>query len=98
MKRLFGNQVPVGRERGDYHSRPVTSPAQSLTGQALGLYRWSETNSRQESTKITTAEAAVLQSYPPDFEFVGNKGEVGQQIGNAVPPRVVRAALQAVWA
>ncbi|MDF2920518.1 MAG: MPMin1 [Microbacterium sp.] len=31
---LVGNQVPRGRERGDYHSRPADAPAQTITGQA----------------------------------------------------------------
>lgn len=35
---LVGNQVPRGRERGDYHSRPSSYPAQTLTG--AGLRSW----------------------------------------------------------
>jgi DNA (cytosine-5)-methyltransferase 1 len=31
---LVGNQVPRGRERGDYSSRPSTAPAQTITSQA----------------------------------------------------------------
>nr|WP_246367336.1 DNA cytosine methyltransferase [Microbacterium marinum] len=31
---LVGNQVPRGRERGDYHSRPSTVPAQTITAQS----------------------------------------------------------------
>lgn len=35
---------------------------------------------------ITHLEAALLQSFPEDFKFCGNKIDVGIQIGNAVPP------------
>ncbi len=35
---------------------------------------------------ITHREAALLQSFPEDYEFIGSKIEVGVQIGNAVPP------------
>lgn len=35
---LVGNQVPRGRARGDYHSRPATAPAQTLTG--VGARSW----------------------------------------------------------
>ena len=28
----------------------------------------------------------MLQTFPIDFEFVGNKVDVARQIGNAVPP------------
>jgi Alw26I/Eco31I/Esp3I family type II restriction m6 adenine DNA methyltransferase len=35
---------------------------------------------------ISQREAARLQSFPDRFVFLGNRGAVGQQIGNAVPP------------
>ncbi|SHN46460.1 DNA cytosine methyltransferase [Cryptosporangium aurantiacum] len=35
---------------------------------------------------ITHREAALLQSFPSDFEFEGTKIQVARQIGNAVPP------------
>lgn len=35
---------------------------------------------------ITHLEAALLQSFPENFEFCGSKINVGVQIGNAVPP------------
>lgn len=39
-----------------------------------------------EDRAITNRERALLQSFPRDYEFVGNKSEVQQMIGNAVPP------------
>jgi DNA (cytosine-5)-methyltransferase 1 len=35
---------------------------------------------------ITHLEAALLQSFPDSFKFLGSKISVGVQIGNAVPP------------
>jgi DNA (cytosine-5)-methyltransferase 1 len=35
---------------------------------------------------ISQREAARLQSFPDDFEFVGSKTSINKQIGNAVPP------------
>ena len=50
-----------------------------------------------EITRITVAEAATLQSYPPGFVFAGNKGKQGLQIGNAVPPLLAQRVLEHLW-
>lgn len=39
-----------------------------------------------EDRPITHREAARLQTFPDDFEFVGGKTSVARMIGNAVPP------------
>lgn len=36
-------------------------------------------------------ELARAQSFPDDYQFCGNKGEVVKQIGNAVPGRIAKA-------
>lgn len=40
---------------------------------------------KHESRSITVREAAVLQSFPLDFNFVGSMGSAFEMIGNAVP-------------
>ncbi|MEU9379534.1 DNA cytosine methyltransferase [Streptomyces sp. NPDC048279] len=44
--------------------------------------------SAPEPIKITAREAGVLQSFPADYPWQGNKGQMFSQIGNAVPPRL----------
>lgn len=46
--------------------------------------------------RVTVAEAAALQSYPPGFTFAGTKTKQFLQVGNAVPPLLAEAILQAV--
>ncbi|WP_338676822.1 DNA cytosine methyltransferase [Streptomyces sp. SCSIO 30461] len=39
-----------------------------------------------EPIRITAREAGILQSFPADYPWAGNKGQRFSQIGNAVPP------------
>lgn len=48
--------------------------------------------------RVTVAEAAVLQTFPPDYPFTGNKGERYRQIGDAVPPLLAAHVLAAAGA
>jgi len=41
-----------------------------------------------ENRTITPREAARIQSFPDDFEFIGSKTSIHKQIGNAVPPKL----------
>ncbi len=46
--------------------------------------------SMDNAVKITPAQAAVLQGFPPDYPFCGSRTKVFEQVGNAVPPPLPR--------
>lgn len=45
---------------------------------------------------LTPREAARVQSFPDDFEFIGSKTSICKQIGNAVPPKLAYFLANAV--
>ncbi len=44
----------------------------------------------RQARSITIKEAALLQSFPDDYEFIGSNGDCYKMIGNAVPPEMAR--------
>ncbi|MBJ3783651.1 DNA cytosine methyltransferase [Devosia sediminis] len=49
----------------------------------------------EQHRAITLREAARLQSFPNDYEFRGNDSDIARQIGNAVPPEMIKAFVPA---
>lgn len=87
-----GSKSPIHR----YH---VLEPDEPSTTIIAHLYkdgnRFIHYDPEQQRT-ITVREAARLQSFPDDFEFVGSRGNAYQMIGNAVPPQLAKAIAEAV--
>lgn len=50
----------------------------------------------KQARSITVREAARLQSFDDDFEFVGPQGAAYQMIGNAVPPKFAEVLAKSV--
>lgn len=51
-------------------------------------------NHPENAVAISIREAARLQSFRDNFEFVGTKDQQYQQVGNAVPPLMARAVAE----
>lgn len=80
--------------------RPVTEPAATLFfGNRANECVWTPApaaSTRRDvqpteaeaplAIRITDTEAGILQSFPADYPWQGNKGQRFSQIGNAVPP------------
>lgn len=53
-------------------------------------------NHPKNAVAISIREAARLQSFRDDFEFIGTKDQQYQQVGNAVPPLMARAVAEKI--
>jgi DNA (cytosine-5)-methyltransferase 1 len=51
----------------------------------------------EQHRPITHREAARLQSFPDEFNFLGTKIEIAKQIGNAVPPLLAEKVASCVY-
>ena len=50
----------------------------------------------KQARSITPREAARLQTFDDDFEFLGSQGACYKMIGNAVPPKLAKVVAKAV--
>ena len=80
---IIGHRNVYGRMPWDDVSPTITARFDSFT---RGMFGHPEQN-----RSISLREGAMLQTFPEDFVFVGNKVEVARQIGNAVPVAMAMA-------
>jgi DNA (cytosine-5)-methyltransferase 1 len=73
--------------------RPATTVAgDSRVFQPGGHHKDGEQS--ENAIVVTPKEAAVLQSFPPDYPFQGSRTARFRQIGNAIPPLLAYAILK----
>ncbi len=92
---LFGHHLNEVRW---YKLRPgaTVDDARRAGRPVLGAVDAGETQFEPEPIRIQQAEAAVLQSFRPDYPWAGNKTKQFEQIGNAVPPLLAAHIIAAI--
>ncbi len=75
---------------GPYGRIPLEGPAPTMTTRCttVSCGRFIHPS---EDRGISLREAALLQSFPEDYLFMGSYGSIERQIGNAVPVRLAHA-------
>lgn len=80
---VIGHRNVYGRMPWDDVAPTITARFDSFT---RGMFGHPE-----QDRSISLREGAMLQTFPEDFIFIGNKVEVARQIGNAVPVAMAKA-------
>lgn len=81
--KIIGHRNVYGRMPWDDVSPTITARFDSFT---RGMFGHPE-----QDRSISLREGAMLQTFPVDFIFIGNKVDIARQIGNAVPVKMAKA-------
>lgn len=80
---IIGHRNVYGRMPWDDVAPTITARFDSFTRGQFGH--------PEQNRSISLREGALLQTFPADFMFCGNKVEIARQIGNAVPVKLACA-------
>ena len=80
---IIGHRNVYGRMKWDDVAPTITARFDSFTRGQFGH--------PTQLRSISLLEGALVQTFPIDFSFSGNKVEIARQIGNAVPPALAEA-------
>lgn len=70
--------------------RHLDEPAGTIFCSRPGNLRWQD---GEQTRPVSLTEAAILQSFPADYPWHGNKTSTFLQVGNAVPPGLAAAVV-----
>jgi DNA (cytosine-5)-methyltransferase 1 len=94
---FYNSTVGKNTKHGKYRSLEWEKPSPTIVAH---LYKdgllFIHPDAKQART-ITVKEAALLQSFPDDYEFIENMGYNYKMIGNAVPPLMAKNIALAIY-
>ncbi len=89
LKKILGFDDKYDKQVTELELKPITFE------QSLRINNWDTPSDTITATgpeihpnrerRMSVRECALIQTFPPDFEFVGSLGNMYKQIGNAVP-------------
>lgn len=90
LKKIYNEATGASTNVHKYHVLRKNEPSTTILAHLYkdGL-RFIHYDSKQ-SRPITVREAARLQSFDDDFDFIGSQGDAFKMIGNAVPPQLAK--------
>lgn len=96
LKKIYNEATGSNTNVHKYHVLRADQPSTTILAHLYkdGL-RFIHYDSKQ-ARSITVREAARLQSFPDDFEFIGSQGDAFKMIGNAVPCNFAKAIALAI--
>lgn len=96
LKEIYNKLTGANTNVHKYHvlrkDKPSTTILAHLYKDGLRFIHYDSKQARS----ITVREAARLQSFDDDFEFIGSMGDAYKMIGNAVPPLMAEGIANAV--
>jgi DNA (cytosine-5)-methyltransferase 1 len=93
---MGGNKTPIVDEELLYNEHANNWIEEYHSGLRNGTITPSYNNAPNRLRRLTLKEAALIQSFPVEYEFYGSKSAVYKQIGNAVPCGLAEAVANAV--
>lgn len=83
--------IPGARSYRGHTGSPLDEPAKTIKAGVHGVPGGENMLRRMDGSVryFTVHEAALLQTFPPEYVFSGSRSEAMRQIGNAAPVRVI---------
>ena len=95
---FYNNRIGKNSKHGKYRNLEWDKPSPTIVSHLYKDGLMFIHPDREQARSITVKEAALLQSFPDGYEFIGSMGHCFKMIGNAVPPKMATCIAEAVYA